>query len=224
MGYLFEMDHHQQMVLYTEGNEIAGVRLPLRRGGEFSLRTGYLSDLTAVQYAGMIRFAWHSLEHHIILSGTDEKSDRIILSDPVNARIYGGLRLFAFGEELWLFYTGKDPGDAKFHGYMQKLEPVEEEVRELFGAFSMRPVLEPVAAGTRQILVYGKQGEEIICRWENGTATVVEEEDGRVRELEDQLDYAQNQYEELRQITLRLQEDGRRMRDYIRERKNGRRP
>ena len=224
MGYLFEMDHHQQMVLYTEGNEIAGVRLPLRRGGEFSLRTGYLSDLTAVQYAGMIRFAWHSLEHHIILSGTDEKSDRIILSDPVNARIYGGLRLFAFGEELWLFYTGKDPGDAKFHGYMQKLEPVEEEVRELFGSFSMRPVLEPVAAGTRQILVYGKQGEETICRWENGTATVVEEEDGRVRELEDQLDYAQNQYEELRQITLRLQEDGRRMRDYIRERKNGRRP
>ena len=224
MGYLFEMDHHQQMVLYTEGNEIAGVRLPLRRGGEFSLRTGYLSDLTAVQYAGMIRFAWHSLEHHIILSGTDEKSDRIILSDPVNARVYGGLRLFVFGEELWLFYTGKDPGDAKFHGYMQKLEPVEEEVCELFGAFSMRPVLEPVTAGTRQILVYGKQGEETICRWKNGTATVVEEEDGRVRELEDQLNYAQNQYEELRQITLRLQEDGRRMRDYIRERKNGRRP
>lgn len=224
MGYLFEMDHQQQMVLYTEGNEIAGVRLPLRRGGEFSLRTGYLSDLTAVQYAGMIRFAWHSLEHHVILSGTDERSDRIILSDPVNARVYGGLRLSAYGEELWLFYTGKDPGDAKFHGYMQKLEPVEEEVRELPGEFPVRPVLEPVSAGTRRILIYGKQGEEMIFQLENGTVSAMGEEDGRVRELEEQLDYAQNQYEELRQITLRLQEDGRRMRDYIRERKSGRRP
>ena len=107
---------------------------------------------------------------------------------------------------------------------MQKLEPVEEEVSELPGGFPVRPVLEPVSAGTRKLLIYGKQGEEMICQWENGTVTVMEEEDGRVRELEEQLNYAQNQYEELRQITLRLQEDGRRMRDYIRERKNGRRP
>lgn len=78
MGYIFELEHHQQMILYTEGNEIVGIRLPVRRGGEFLLRTGYLSNLSAVQYRGNIRFVWHSLEHHIILSGTEKVSDRVI--------------------------------------------------------------------------------------------------------------------------------------------------
>ena len=49
MGYIFELEHHQQMILYAEGNEIVGIRLPVRRGGEFLLRTGYLSNLSAVQ-------------------------------------------------------------------------------------------------------------------------------------------------------------------------------
>lgn len=129
MGYIFELEHHQQMILYTEGNEIVGIRLPVRRGGEFLLRTGYLSNLSAVQYRGNIRFVWHSLEHHIILSGTEKVSDRVILSDPVNARLYGGLKLFAREEELWIFYTGKEPADSRFHGYMQKLEAEEGEVR-----------------------------------------------------------------------------------------------
>ena len=26
MGYIFELEHHQQMILYTEGNEIVGCR------------------------------------------------------------------------------------------------------------------------------------------------------------------------------------------------------
>ena len=49
MGYIFELEHHQQMILYTEGNEIVGIAAG-RRGGEFLLRTGYLSNLSAVQY------------------------------------------------------------------------------------------------------------------------------------------------------------------------------
>ena len=44
MGYIFELEHHQQIILYAEGNEIVGIRLPVRRGGEFLLRTGYLSN------------------------------------------------------------------------------------------------------------------------------------------------------------------------------------
>lgn len=139
MGYIFELEHHQQMILYAEGNEIVGIRLPVRRGGEFLLRTGYLSNLSAVQYRGNIRFVWHSLEHHIILSGTEKVSDRVILSDPVNARLYGGLKLFAREEELWIFYTGKEPADSRFHGYMQKLEAEEGEVRELPETYSSRP-------------------------------------------------------------------------------------
>ena len=25
MGYIFELEHHQQMILYAEGNEIVGI-------------------------------------------------------------------------------------------------------------------------------------------------------------------------------------------------------
>ena len=81
MSLLFDLDQHQKLVIYEEGNQILGVRLPLRRGGEFRMREGCLSDLTGVVYKENIRLAWQSLEHHIILSGTDEQSDRIVLSD-----------------------------------------------------------------------------------------------------------------------------------------------
>lgn len=229
MGYIFELEHHQQMILYTEGNEIVGIRLPVRRGGEFLLRTGYLSNLSAVQYRGNIRFVWHSLEHHIILSGTEKVSDRVILSDPVNARLYGGLKLFAREEELWIFYTGKEPADSRFHGYMQKLEAEEGEVRELPETYSFRPVLQPVQLGSSQVLVYGAKGEEKIYRWEGEKLILWKAEDSsvyeeKIQELEGQMICAKEQYEQLRQITMRLQEDGRRMRDYIRDRKKDHRP
>ena len=81
MSLLFELEQHQKLVVYEEGNQILAVRLPLRRGGEFRMRDGCLSDLTGVIYRGNIRLAWQSLEHHIILSGTEEQSDRIVLSD-----------------------------------------------------------------------------------------------------------------------------------------------
>ena len=66
MSLLFELEQHQKLVVYEEGNQILAVRLPLRRGGEFRMRDGCLSDLTGVIYRGNIRLAWQSLEHHII--------------------------------------------------------------------------------------------------------------------------------------------------------------
>ena len=89
MSLLFELEQHQKLVVYEEGNQILAVRLPLRRGGEFRMRDGCLSDLTGVIYRGNIRLAWQSLEHHIILSGTEEQSDRIVLSDGYHVRQYG---------------------------------------------------------------------------------------------------------------------------------------
>ena len=86
MSLLFELEQHQKLVVYEEGNQILAVRLPLRRGGEFRMRDGCLSDLTGVIYRGNIRLAWQSLEHHIILSGTEEQSDRIVLSDGYQVR------------------------------------------------------------------------------------------------------------------------------------------
>ena len=48
MSLLFELEQHQKLVVYEEGNQILAVRLPLRRGGEFRMRDGCLSDLTGV--------------------------------------------------------------------------------------------------------------------------------------------------------------------------------
>lgn len=57
MSLLFELEQHQKLVVYEEGNQILAVRLPLRRGGEFRMRDGCLSDLTGVIYRGNIRLA-----------------------------------------------------------------------------------------------------------------------------------------------------------------------
>lgn len=40
MSLLFELEQHQKLVVYEEGNQILAVRLPLRRGGEFRMRDG----------------------------------------------------------------------------------------------------------------------------------------------------------------------------------------
>lgn len=112
---------------------------------------------------------------------------------------------------------------------MQKLEAEEGEVRELPETYSSRPVLQPVQLGSGQVLVYGAKGEEKIYRWEGEKLILWKEEDSsgyeeKIRELEEQIICAKEQYEQLRQITMRLQEDGRRMRDYIRDRKKDHRP
>ena len=58
MSLLFELEQHQKLVVYEEGNQILAVRLPLRRGGEFRMRDGCLSDLTGVIYRGS---HWNSI-------------------------------------------------------------------------------------------------------------------------------------------------------------------
>ena len=95
---------------------------------------------------------------------------------------------------------------------MQKLEAEEGEVRELPETYSSRPVLQPVQLGSSQVLVYGAKGEEKIYRWEGEKLILWKEEDSsgyeeKIRELEEQIICAKEQYEQLRQITMRLQED-----------------
>ena len=53
---------------------------------------------------------------------------------------------------------------------------------------------------------------------------VLDDYDTKVLNAQQQLTELKEQYAQLRQITMRLQEDGRRMRDYIRDRKKDHRP
>lgn len=50
------------------------------------------------------------------------------------------------------------------------------------------------------------------------------EEQKKIKEQEQQIAYISEQYEQLRKITIELQEDGRRMMDYIRQKKSGHPP
>ena len=232
MSLLFELEQHQKLVIYEEGNQILGVRLPLRRGGEFRMRDGCLSDLTGVVYKGNIRLAWQSLEHHIILSGTDEQSDRIVLSDGYHVRQYGGLRLVEKDQGLWLLYSAKEPEKDVWHAYVQQMEEEMGEPQELPGTYEKRPVLEVVQEGGYTFLLMGAEGEESLYRWEDTWRLLTEkkqEDELLLGELKEQLErkqmqleekerqitYAREEYENLRQIALKLQEDGRRMKEYI---------
>ena len=160
MSLLFELEQHQKLVVYEEGNQILAVRLPLRRGGEFRMRDGCLSDLTGVIYRGNIRLAWQSLEHHIILSGTEEQSDRIVLSDGYHVRQYGGLKLVTKDQGLWLLYSAKEPEKDVWHAYVQQMEEEMGEPQELPGTYEKRPVLQAVQEGGYTFLLLGAEGEE----------------------------------------------------------------
>ena len=165
MNEVFEQGAQQKLVLYTEGNEIIAVRLPLRTGGEYVLRDGYLADLTAVVLENTIRFAWHSLEHRIILSDIHGRRDQVVLSDAMNASQYGGLRLVNREGKLWLFYTAKEPGESVWKGYL--FQPEEEKAaRELPGVYDQRPVLEIHRLGVWWILEMGLPGKFSYFIWE----------------------------------------------------------
>lgn len=229
MNAVFDQGAQQKLVLYTEGNEIIAVRLPIRTGGEYVLREGYLSDLTAAAWEQTIRFAWHSLEHRIMLSDIHEKRDRAVLSDAMNARQYGGLRLVNREGKLWLFYTAKEPTEPVWKGYL--CQPEEEgDARELPGTYARRPVLEIHRLGVWWLLEMGLPGDSSYFIWkENGEMIpareqAVRKEQEKIKEQEQQIAYISEQYEQLRKITMELQEDGRRMMDYIRQKKSGHPP
>lgn len=226
MNTVFDQGEQQKLVLYTEGNEIIAVRLPIRTGGEYVLREGYLSDLTAVSWKHTIRFAWHSLEHRIMLSDIHGKRDRAVLSDVTDARQYGGLRLVDREGKLWLFYTAKEPTEPVWKGYL--CQPEEEgDARELPGTYSRRPMLEIHSLGVWWILEMGLPGSSLYFIWEENGEMIpareqaVREERKKIKEQEQQIAYISEQYEQLRKITMELQEDGRRMMDYIRQKKAG---
>ena len=67
--------------------------------------------------------------------------------------------------------------------------------------------------------IWKENGEMIPAREQ-----AVREERKKIKEQEQQIAYISEQYEQLRKITMELQEDGRRMMDYIRQKKSGHPP
>ena len=227
MSYIFELQQQQQLVLYTERNQIVEARLPLRKGGEYVLRDGYLSDLSAVLYKGMPRMVWHSLEHNIILSGTEEDSDRIILSDAMYVRQFGGLHLEVRADQLYLFYSAMEPVSQKWQVYVQRLENTQEEPVRIPGNWDKRPNVKIYRMGGQWVLEIGIPGKKEIRCWEDAFAIYEEQFTGHYQKLleekEAQIRNISRQYEDLRKIAVGLQEDGKKMREYIQNQQKGHR-
>ncbi|MBR5508704.1 MAG: hypothetical protein IKV59_01475 [Lachnospiraceae bacterium] len=227
MSYLFDLEQQQKLVLYTERNRIMEVRLPLRKGGEYIFREGYLSDLSAAWYKGQIRMVWHSLEHNIILSGTEPDGDRVILSDAMNIRQYGGLVLFVREERLYLFYSALDPVSQNWQAYVQCLEEIQTEAERIPGTWNRRPRIQVYLLNGQCLLDVGIHGMHQIHIWDEQFSLYEEQITEPVKKLlqekEAQLQYVSRQYEELRKIAIELQEDGKKMREYIQNRQNGHR-
>lgn len=157
---------------------------------------------------------------------------RIVLSDGYHVRQYGGLKLVAKDQGLWLLYSAKEPEKDVWHAYVQQMEEEMGEPQELPGTYEKRPVLQAVQEGGYTFLLVGAEGEEQLYQWEKTWILLAEENQEEKllpEELQNQLDlrqaqleekdrqiaYIREEYEKLRQIALKLQEDGRRMKEYI---------
>lgn len=221
MDQILELENRQRLVIYSDGNAILGIRLPLRRGSDLLLREGYLSDLSAVSYEGKARFVWHSLEHHIVLSSAEEQRDQVILSDIMNVRQYGGLRLIAKDGGLYLLYSGYEPVGQKWNGYVMKLDGGQQEPMKLKGDYERRPALKARRLAGQWLLEFGLAGQTEIYFWEEDPEPmpckerILEPLRKELAEKDRQIQSVSRQYGELREVAIRLQEDGRKMRDYI---------
>lgn len=136
------------------------------------------------------------------------------------------------GQGLWLLYSAKSLEKDVWHAYVQQMEEEMGEPQELPGTYEKRPVLQAVQEGGYTFLLVGAEGEEQLYQWEKTWILLAEENQEEKllpEELQNQLDLRQAQleekdrqiayiceeYEKLRQIALKLQEDGRRMKEYI---------
>lgn len=72
---------------------------------------------------------------------------RIVLSDGYHVRQYGGLKLVAKDQGLWLLYSAKEPEKDVWHAYVQQMEEEMGEPQELPGTYEKRPVLQAVQEG-----------------------------------------------------------------------------
>ena len=129
-------------------------------------------------------------------------------------------------------YGLAEPEKDVWHAYVQQMEEEMGEPQELPGTYEKRPVLQAVQEGGYTFLLVGAEGEEQLYQWEKTWILLTEENqeekllpgelqnqlDLRQAQLEEkdrQIAYIREEYEKLRQIALKLQEDGRRMKEYI---------
>ena len=123
MENLHRLPDGSRLLIWEEWNQARGLILPVRRGtGPFVYRQDVLGDLTSELYQGSIYYAYHSLDHRILLGTAGEREVTAVLSDPSDQRRYSRLRLLSWQDELWLFFCAFDPAPGKWE--LRAMRPV----------------------------------------------------------------------------------------------------
>ena len=233
MDYVFDLQEKGKRILYAQGGRIIGLMPQGRLIRQAAvLQEDFLADLTAALHGGRVYYAYHSLEHRVVLHTLEEDVPLPLLSDVSGSRQYGHLALGGHGGTLFFFYTSAG-GEGRRTGLYVRCpyrEPAAEyrcgEFQEFYG-LGLRAVREGLlvhvqAEEERFFLVAAREERE--GAGTGGEALRIEEvrlasrkDLGRLEtELAGtrrKLEAAVRQYGELRSQAAAIQEEGRRWRE-----------
>ena len=110
MDYVFRLADGRRLALWSEKNQV--IRQLSGGGGnrsQLSLRTDFLSDLSAVSVEGRFYYVYQNTSRRVVLSLPDGEEDRILFGESIEHCRHGGLTLIENGGQLYLFYTAWSP-------------------------------------------------------------------------------------------------------------------
>ena len=98
MDYVFDLQEKGKRILYAQGGRIIGLMPQGRLIRQAAvLQEDFLADLTAALHGGRVYYAYHSLEHRVVLHTLEEDVPLPLLSDVSGSRQYGHLALGGHG-------------------------------------------------------------------------------------------------------------------------------
>ena len=109
MDYVFRLTDGRRLVLWSEKNQV--IRQLSGGGGnrsQISLRTDFLSDLSAVVMEGKFYYVYQNTSRRVVLA-LPEEEERVLFGESIEHCRHGGLTLVENGGQLYLFYTAWSP-------------------------------------------------------------------------------------------------------------------
>ena len=235
MGEIHSFSDGSKLAVWEERNQIRAFSFPVRRGtGPSVLRQDLLRDLTSAVYRGRIYYAYHSLEHRVLVCSVGVQEAAAVLSDPTDSCQYCGLRLLVWKDELRLLFCARSQTEKSWSvRVMSPLKNPEQAV--LWEGIREKP--EPVfAPGKALLILIGREariwngegaadkgeilsarvGAEarrtILALWDEVRACR-KEADAQKQWYEERLGQAERQYRELAEFAEELRTEGKKWRE-----------
>lgn len=110
MDYVFRLADGRRLALWSEKNQV--IRQLSGGGGnrsQVSLRTDFLSDLSAVSMEGKFYYVYQNTSRRVVLSLPEGEEERVLFGESIEHCRHGGLTLISSLGQLYLFYTAWSP-------------------------------------------------------------------------------------------------------------------